>query len=163
MNYENAGDILPEKLLQEVKKYAAGKLLYVPQDNHKKAWGEVSGHRQALVRRNQMMLNKFLNGTPVCELSKEYFLSEETVKRIVYSKKDTNKLDYHPTTNSAKAYSEAGMLEEWIHTYLLFGRAQGELELNCGNPLLEALKRSEVSEYPVILWITELADYAMHG
>ncbi|MEK4852926.1 CD3324 family protein [Paenibacillus sp. FSL H7-0756] len=239
MNYENAGDILPEKLLQEVKKYAAGKLLYVPQDNHKKAWGEVSGQRQALVRRNQMMLNKFLNGTPVCELSKEYFLSEETVKRIVYSKKDTNKLDYHPTTNSAKAYSEAGMLEEWIHTYLLFGRrnkgfsdglrlmcryyagplrmplsllsrssgpeggmmwrvdrdyfeqkvlhwmndihagqdtpplivnyAQGELELNCGNPLLEALKRSEVSEYPVILWVTEradyskaLADYAMH-
>lgn len=229
MNYENAGDVLPEKLLQEVKKYAAGKLLYVPQDNHKKAWGEVSGQRQVLVRRNQLILNKFLHGTPICELSKEYFLSEETLKRIVYSKKDTNKLDYHPTTKSAKAYSEVGMLEEWVHTYVLFGRrnkgfseglrlmdrcylgphlmplilfsrssgpesgmkwrvdreyfeqkvirwtkriqvgedtpplivnyAQGKLELNCGNPLLEALNRVGVSEYPVIVWVTELADY----
>jgi len=33
MNYENAGDVLPERLLKEVKKYAAGKLLYIPFEN----------------------------------------------------------------------------------------------------------------------------------
>ncbi|MGM0882277.1 MAG: CD3324 family protein [Bacillota bacterium] len=122
MNYENAGDILPEHLLKEVKKYAAGKLLYIPLEQEKKAWGEVSGYRHFLVRRNQFILNKFLHGTEIHELSKVFFLAEETIKRILYSKKDTNKLDYHPTSKSATEYSEAGMLEEWIHTYLLFDR-----------------------------------------
>ena len=64
----------------------------------------------------------FLHGIEIRELSKEFFLSVETIKRIVYSKKDTNKLDYHPTSRSAREYSEAGMLEVWIHTYLLFDR-----------------------------------------
>lgn len=122
MNYENAGDVLPEQLLKEVKKYAAGKLLYIPLEQEKKAWGELSGYRHFLVRRNQFILNKFLRGTKICELANEFCLSEETVKRIVYSKKDTNKLDYHPTSKSAIAYADAGMLEEWIHTYLLFDR-----------------------------------------
>lgn len=227
MNYENAGELLPEKLLKEVKKYAAGKLLYIPQDDDKKAWGEASGYRQLLVRRNQLIYNKYLHGTPIAELSKEYYLSQETIKRIVYSKKNTNKLDYNPTAPSAAAYAEAGMLEEWVHTYVLFGRrnknfseglalmnrtyegplwiplslldrtsgpesgmkwkvdredfeqkvmhwtkqiqageatppliakvAQGRMELNCGNPLMEALHRTGVSEYPVIVWMTELA------
>lgn len=228
MNYENAGNLLPEELLKEVKKYAAGKLLYIPLDQEKKAWGEASGYRQVLVRRNQIIYNKYLHGTSISELSKEYYLSQETVKRIVYSKKDTNKLDYSPTAQSAAAYSEAGMLEEWIHTYMLFGRrnknfseglqlmgrtyegplwlplsslsrtsgpesgmkwrvereyfeqkvrywakriqdgedtpplivnlAQGTLELNCGNPLLEALNLAGITQYPAIFWMTELAD-----
>lgn len=232
MNYENAGDLLPEELLKEVKKYAAGKLLYVPLDQEKKAWGEASGYRQVLVRRNQIIYNKYLHGTSISELSKEYYLSQETVKRIVYSKKDTNKLDYYPTAQSAAAYSEAGMLEEWIHTYLLFGRrnqafseglrlmcriyegphwlpldlfkqtsgpgrgmkwqvdqgdfeqkvmhcskqiqrgeeppplianyVQGTMELNSGNPLLEALHREGVSKYPVIVWMTEAEDYEQY-
>lgn len=122
LNYENAGDVLPEQLLKEVKKYAAGKLLYIPLEQEKKAWGEVSGYRHYLVRRNQFILNKFMHGTEIRELANEFCLSEETVKRIVYSKKDTNKLDYHPTSKSAIAYADAGMLEEWIHTYLLFDR-----------------------------------------
>ncbi|GGG12181.1 hypothetical protein GCM10010912_65750 [Paenibacillus albidus] len=122
VNYENAGDVLPEQLLKEVKKYAAGKLLYIPLEKEKKAWGEVSGYRHFLVRRNQLILNMFLHGIEIRKLSKEFFLSEETIKRIVYSKKDTNKLDYYPTSRSAMEYSEAGMLEEWIHTYLLFDR-----------------------------------------
>jgi hypothetical protein len=229
LNYENAGDVLPEQLLKEVKKYAAGKLLYIPLEQEKKAWGEVSGYRHFLVRRNQFILNKFLHGTEIRDLSKEFFLSEETIKRIVYSKKDTNKLDYHPTSKSATEYSEAGMLEEWIHTYLLFDRRnktfsdglrlfyryylgpimmplslfqrssgpeeqmkwkvhptvfenrvmnwidkirigedsppliinydKGVFEINSDNPLFEALKRSRMKEYPVIIWITERADH----
>lgn len=231
MKYENASDILPEELLKEVKKYAAGKLLYIPREKEKKAWGEVSGYRNFLVRRNQLILNMFLHGIGIRELSKEFFLSEETIKRIVYSKKDTNKLDYYPTSRSALEYSEAGMLEEWIHTYLLFDRCnkafldglrfiyryylgpiimplslfkrssgpeknmkwkvhptvfennvehwmdkiqyrketppliinfeKGEFEINCNNPLFEALKRFHVNEYSVIIWITERVDYDM--
>lgn len=29
MKYENANDILPEELIKEIQKYAAGKLLYI--------------------------------------------------------------------------------------------------------------------------------------
>ncbi|WP_251038365.1 hypothetical protein [Paenibacillus albidus] len=103
MNYENAGDVLPEQLLKGI-----------PLEKEKKAWGEVSGYRHFLVKRNQLILNMFLHGIEIRKLSKEFFLSEETIKRIVYSKK--------PTSRSAMEYSEAGMLEEWIHTYLLFDR-----------------------------------------
>lgn len=230
MNYENADDVLPDELLKEVKKYAAGKLLYIPQEQEKKAWGEVSGYRHHLLKRNQFIVNKFLHGIEIRELSKEFFLSEETIKRIVYSRKNKNTLDYHPTSKSAKEYSEAGMLEEWIHTYLLFDRRnkvfsdglrlinrhyigpvmmslslfhrssgpeqcmkwkvhpavfedrvaywmdkincqgdippliinydEGMFEINSDNPLFEALNRSEIMDHPVIIWITERADYA---
>jgi len=84
--------------------------------------GRGSGYRQFLIRRNQFIVNKFLHGIKICELSKEFHLSEETIKKIVYARKDTNKLDYRPTSWSASEYAEAGMLEEWIHTYLLFDR-----------------------------------------
>lgn len=30
MKYENAKDIFPEKLLKQIQKYAAGKLVYIP-------------------------------------------------------------------------------------------------------------------------------------
>lgn len=122
MKYENASEVLPEPLLQELRKYAAGKLLYIPLAEEKKAWGEVSGYRQLLIKRNQFIVNKFLHGNEIHELSKEFSLSEETIKKIVYSRKETNKLNYFPTTKSAKEYAQAGMLEEWLHTYLLFDR-----------------------------------------
>lgn len=37
MKYENAGEVLPEELLKEIQKYAAGKLLYIPKGEEKKA------------------------------------------------------------------------------------------------------------------------------
>ena len=37
MKYINAEEILPKELLNQIKHYAAGKLLYIPTDNKKKA------------------------------------------------------------------------------------------------------------------------------
>lgn len=45
MKYINAEEILPKELFNQIKRYAAGKLLYIPTDNKKKAWGEKSGAR----------------------------------------------------------------------------------------------------------------------
>ena len=45
MKYENAKDILPANLLEEVQKYAAGKLIYIPKCEKPKGWGEASGYR----------------------------------------------------------------------------------------------------------------------
>lgn len=127
MEYLNAKDILPTELLEQVKKYAAGKYLYVPQnEDDMKSWGELSGYREQLRKRNRMMINKFQYGITIEELSKEYFLSEETVKKIVYSKKKAEELLFYPDIESAEEYDAHGLLEEWIHTYLLFERKNRE-------------------------------------
>ena len=53
MKYLNAADVLPEELLEQVSKYAGGKVLYVPIMDEKRPWGEMSGSRQYFQERNQ--------------------------------------------------------------------------------------------------------------
>lgn len=127
MKYEKAKDILPDQLLKEVQKYAAGRLLYIPNDDDKRTWGEVSGCKQRIKKRNQMICNKYANGITIATLAEEYYLSEESIKKIVYSKNKDNDLYYYPTLQSAMEYSNDGMLEEWIHSYLLFTCKNKEL------------------------------------
>ncbi|WP_308116298.1 CD3324 family protein [Paenibacillus sp. FSL W7-1279] len=119
MNYENASDIIPENLLKEIQKYAAGKLLYIPTGEEKRGWGEKSGYRNQLQRRNIMIRNKYANGVTVSELADEYFLSLDSIKKIIYSKKDDRQFTYAPTVRSAVQYANIGMLEEWIYCYML--------------------------------------------
>ncbi|MFC3749015.1 CD3324 family protein [Paenibacillus sp. GCM10012306] len=119
MKYENAGDILPAELLKELQKYAAGKLLYIPSGEEKRAWGETSGYRGTLQKRNRMIRNKYGHGVTVSELADEYFLSLDSIKKIIYSKKNDGHITYAPTLESAVQYTNVGMLEEWIHCYLL--------------------------------------------
>lgn len=120
MKYENAKDILPEDLLKQIQKYAAGKLLYVPTENEKRNWGEASGYREKLQKRNRMICNKYANDITISELADEYFLSLESIKKIIYSKKRNKDLEYAATLTSAVEYTNAGITEEWIHSYLLF-------------------------------------------
>ncbi|MFC5528176.1 CD3324 family protein [Cohnella yongneupensis] len=123
MKYENAGDILPEELLRELQKYVSGKLIYVPSGDEKRAWGEASGYRDQLHRRNRMIRNKYAHGLTVSELADEYFLSLDSIKKIIYSKKNNNGYAaYAPTIDSAVQYASAGILEEWIQCYQQFTR-----------------------------------------
>ena len=63
MKYKNANDVLPETLLAELQKYAAGELLYIPQlKERRKSWGESSGTRQYLRKRNQEIRDRFGQG-----------------------------------------------------------------------------------------------------
>jgi hypothetical protein len=120
MKYENAKDILPEDLLEKIQKYAAGKLLYIPLGNEKRNWGEASGYREKLQKRNKMICNKYAKGMTISELADEYFLSLDSIKKIIYSRKSEKNLKYEATLKSAVEYSNAGMAEEWIHSFLLF-------------------------------------------
>ncbi|WP_306431051.1 CD3324 family protein [Paenibacillus sp. XY044] len=122
MKYENAGEVIPEELLKEIQKYAAGKLLYVPKGDEKKGWGEATGYRDRLQRRNRMIRNKYANGMTVSELADEYFLSLDSIKKIIYSKKNDGHLTYAPTVHSAVQYASNGLLEEWSQCYLLLTR-----------------------------------------
>ena len=126
-NYVNAEQVLPPQLLQQVQQYAAGKLLYVPRAREEaRLWGEGTGQRSYYRKRNQMIRNKYAYGTGIPQLAREYYLSQETVKKIVYNKKAEENLPFYPHAASAEAYSRAGLLEEWIHTYLLFERRNRE-------------------------------------
>lgn len=119
MKYVNGKDIFPDRLLRQVQKYAAGKLVYIPAGEAKRPWGEMSGYRRYLAERNLEMKAKFKAGATLEQLADAYCMSVESVKRIVYSKKEVCILEYQCTLSSAKAYAAAGRLEEWVHAFLL--------------------------------------------
>lgn len=122
-NYVNAEQVLPPQLLEQVQRYAAGKLLYVPQTQETaRLWGEGTGQRSYYRKRNQMIRNKHAYGTGIPQLAREYCLSQETVKKIVYNKRAKDNIPFCPHAISAEQYGQAGLLEEWVHTYLLFER-----------------------------------------
>jgi len=125
MKYENARDVLPEELFLEVQKYASGKMLYFPAGEDKRGWGEASGYREQLLKRNRMIRNKYAHGTTVSELADEYYLSMDSIKKIIYSKRTPDSLAYYPTVASAVHYASAGLIEEWIQCYLLFSNKAG--------------------------------------
>lgn len=84
MRYRRASDILPDDLLREVQKYAAGETLYFPRDKARKQWGENSGARQFFKERNDEIRQKYLEKVSIERLADEYCLSEETVRKIVF-------------------------------------------------------------------------------
>lgn len=119
MKYENGKDIFPERLLKEIQKYASGKLVYIPSPENKKDWGETTGYRKELLKRNHDIKLKFRNGVTIEQIADEYCLSYETIRKIVYSRKEIFVMNYENTLTSAIGYARNGKLEEWIHTYLL--------------------------------------------
>ena len=119
MNYENGKDVFPEELLRQIQKYASGKLVYIPVAEAKKSWGESSGYKQYLAERNRNIKEKFKAGAGIELLADEFYLSCESIKKIVYSKKEELSLDYKCTVSSAQEYASQNKLEEWVHAYLL--------------------------------------------
>lgn len=88
MKYINATKVLPEKLIMEIQKYIQGETLYIPKPetaHHK--WGALSGGRRMLDCRNAAIRNSFISGSSIQQLAKEYYLSTETIKKIIYSHK----------------------------------------------------------------------------
>lgn len=117
MKYENAKDILPASLLEEVQKYAEGKVIYIPKCTKTKGWGEASGYREKLNKRNSLICNRYSAGRSILEIAEEFYLSPETVKKIVYG----NKVDlpeFSASITSADHYAKSGLGEEWVRTYL---------------------------------------------
>jgi hypothetical protein len=117
MKYENARDILPESLLKEVQKYAEGKVIYIPKCTKTRGWGEASGYREKLNKRNSLICNRYSAGRSILEIAEEFYLSPETVKKIVYGNK-VNLPEFSASITSADHYAKSGLGEEWVRTYL---------------------------------------------
>ena len=118
MGYRNAQEIFPEGLLKQIQRYVSGETIYVPARDERKAWGETSGYQQYIRERNEKIRADFSAGQGIEELMDKYALSYDSIKRIVYNRKETAMLKYSATLSSAKAYAEAGKLDAWIHLYL---------------------------------------------
>jgi len=86
MRYKKASDVLPEALLKEVQKYAAGETLYFPKDRERKKWGEITGSRSFYLERNEEIRQKYLQKMSIAHLADEYCLSVETIRKIVFSR-----------------------------------------------------------------------------
>ena len=88
MAYKNAKDYLPEELLCEIQKYIQGVLIYIPTDeSNRNGWGKLSGTRKELDKRNASIRKDFKSGLSIGEIADKYYLSVDSIRKIVYNKK----------------------------------------------------------------------------
>lgn len=84
MKYINANAILPDVLVEELQKYVQAGYIYIPaKDEQRKSWGELSGYRKELKRRNQRIVSEYRQGTSVEELADRYYLSIYAIRETL--------------------------------------------------------------------------------
>lgn len=86
MKYINASKLLPETLLRELQEYIQGGYLYIPARGRRQRWGEVSGYREELCRRNGQIRAAYRAGVSPEALAEEYCLSVHAIRKILYHK-----------------------------------------------------------------------------
>jgi Mor family transcriptional regulator len=87
MASKNATAILPKSLVQEIQKYVQGETLYIPKPKSAyKKWGSCSGTRQEIDQRNKAIQRAYQTGKTMEQLATEFYLSIESIKKIVYTK-----------------------------------------------------------------------------
>ncbi|WP_160036395.1 CD3324 family protein [Paenibacillus sp. An7] len=87
MKYSKAESVFPEELLRIIQQYVQGELVYIPKrkEAHLK-WGEKTQSKSKVSARNAEINSLFHNGVSIEELAERYFLSCESIKKIVYKK-----------------------------------------------------------------------------
>lgn len=83
MKYQNAKDYLSQDLFDALQKQAGGRLLYIPTAGEKKSWGEVSGERTKLQKRNALICREYAEGASVAQLADKWFLSIASIRKIL--------------------------------------------------------------------------------
>lgn len=87
VKYVKAEALLPDNLIKEIQKYIQGEYIYIPsQQSVRKKWGEKSGSREYILNRNKNIRDKYKNGHTIKSLAEEFFLSIESIKKIIYTK-----------------------------------------------------------------------------
>ena len=89
MKYKKAQNILPAHVLEVIQEYIDGGYLYIPRkSNNKKSWGENSGIRKDLKRRNREIFKRYNEGISVKELTDKYYLTESSIRRIIKQERE---------------------------------------------------------------------------
>lgn len=88
MKYVKAQNVLPKEVIELIQEYIDGEFLYIPRkDGKQKAWGEKSGAKESLQIRNEQIYRNYLNGAAIDELCGAYYLSEQSIRRIICREK----------------------------------------------------------------------------
>lgn len=88
MSYINAETVLPEDIIKLVQQYVDGEYLYIPRKTqNQKQWGEKSGTKVLLKARNEEIFKLYALGATIAELEKLYYLSDKSIRRIIYKEK----------------------------------------------------------------------------
>lgn len=82
MNYRNANNILPDKLVQEIQQYVQGEYIYVPIKD-KVINTAPTEYEQELLKRNEHIYTKSLEDMSNRELAERYHLSTSSIRRII--------------------------------------------------------------------------------
>ncbi|WBW97297.1 CD3324 family protein [Oceanirhabdus sp. W0125-5] len=84
MKHIKAENVLPEEVINIIQEYVDGEYIYIPRKNsNQKSWGEKNGIKDEFKKRNLEIYNRFNQGRTIKGLAKEYYLSEQSIRRIV--------------------------------------------------------------------------------
>ncbi len=88
MKYINGNSVLPKEIMESIQEFVDGEFVYIPRKNYNhKAWGEKSGTKDMLKNRNTEILQHHNKGITVRKLAQMYFLSEQSIRRIIRDEK----------------------------------------------------------------------------
>ena len=88
MKYEKAQNILPQDVIELIQQYMDGGYLYIPRKRGgRKAWGEKSGIKNSLNKRNREIVSKYNRGVSIKELTEQFYLTEYSIRRIIREEK----------------------------------------------------------------------------
>ncbi|CEK37120.1 CD3324 family protein [Paraclostridium sordellii] len=89
MKYEKAQNILPQYIVNLIQEYIDGGYLYIPRKNeNKKSWGEISGAKSNLRKRNKKICIDYEKGMKIKDIAKKYYLSESSIRKIISQEKN---------------------------------------------------------------------------
>jgi hypothetical protein len=84
MKYMNAAEVLPEYLIIEIQKHISGEVLYIPTGDERFKWGEKNGTKRYFEIRNKQIKQQYQIGYTIEQISVEFGLAYETIRKIVY-------------------------------------------------------------------------------
>lgn len=88
MKYIKGNNVLPEGMIKAIQEYVDGEFVYIPRKNdNQKAWGEKSGTKDMLKNRDTEIFQKHNEGMTVRKLAQMYYLSEQSIRRIIREQK----------------------------------------------------------------------------
>ncbi|QYE98574.1 CD3324 family protein [Paraclostridium sordellii] len=89
MKYEKAQNILPQYIVNLIQEYIDEVYLYIPRKNeNKKSWGEISGTKSNLRKRNKKIFIDYEKGMKIKDIAKKYYLSESSIRKIISQEKN---------------------------------------------------------------------------
>lgn len=82
VKYKNANYILPDELVKEIQQYVQGEYIYIPIKD-KVRNPAFTEYEQELIKRNEHIFTKFLEGISNGKLAVKYHLSDSSIRRII--------------------------------------------------------------------------------